>query len=122
MTAAADLAALLGRPEWMERAACKGTDPDLFFPSVGDTAKPFIKACEPCPVRDECLEWGLHEKFGVWGGLTERERRIIRTKRRRSRGDCGTDNGYKGHVRHSEPACDDCKAAHALYTARRRAS
>jgi WhiB family transcriptional regulator, redox-sensing transcriptional regulator len=70
---------------WQEYAACRGVDPELFFPARGgDTATP--KAiCAGCPVRLDCLEYAMSppvEKFGIWGGVSERERRRIRSQRR----------------------------------------
>jgi WhiB family redox-sensing transcriptional regulator len=63
---------------WMREAACAGADPDLFFPA--DSRSPAHEAkelCAWCPVRPQCLEYSLAaaEEFGVWGGLTEKERR-----------------------------------------------
>ncbi len=68
------------RYDWQEHAACKEADPDLFFPergSPGDSAK---RVCVNCSVRLECLEYALanSERYGVWGGLTERERTRLR--------------------------------------------
>lgn len=71
---------------WWDLAACRGMATDLFFPGRGDydvyEAK---RVCAGCPVRAECLEEALaqREVFGVWGGLSERERRSIRSARRR---------------------------------------
>lgn len=72
--------------DWRERAACRGMDPELFFPERGDSRRtvPTIRlVCEGCEVRETCLEFALvtHETHGVWGGKTERERRILRRKR-----------------------------------------
>ena len=69
--------------EWTADAECKGVDPDLFFPQgKGDNAT--IRAakaiCAVCPVADECLDYALRtgQKFGVWGGTSERERKAMR--------------------------------------------
>jgi WhiB family redox-sensing transcriptional regulator len=76
---------------WLPQARCIGQDPDLFFP-VG-SAEPALaqtsrakEICGGCPVRADCLEWSLVtcQDAGVWGGLDEEERRIIRRARRRS--------------------------------------
>ena len=70
---------------WIHRARCASEDPDLFFP-VGSTG-PFLEqigrakaVCRLCPVRAECLEWALatDQRAGIWGGLTEEERRDLR--------------------------------------------
>ncbi len=71
-------------PPWKEDAACRGTDPDVFFPSRGEDLVVARAVCAGCPVRGECLDFALahNEKFGVWGGLSERERRRVRRGRR----------------------------------------
>ena len=68
---------------WQERANCLGVDPDLFFPERGATTKEAKSVCGGCEVKNECLEYALRhgEKFGVWGGMSERERRRIRRQR-----------------------------------------
>ena len=70
---------------WMRRAACHGKPTEMFFPPRGgDTSTP--KAiCAECPVRKECLAYGMNERQGIFGGLTERERRALRSQRRRER-------------------------------------
>jgi WhiB family redox-sensing transcriptional regulator len=67
---------------WAE-AACIGADPDLFFPGKGrnDDCAEAKAICAGCPVRDECLEAGMSQDFGIWGGTTERERRRLRRLR-----------------------------------------
>ena len=68
---------------WRDRAACRGADPDLFFPGPGESAEPARKVCVPCPVRQACLDYALANAIshGIWGGLSERERRVLRTGR-----------------------------------------
>lgn len=65
---------------WMDRSACLGTDPDLFFPTRGDDQTAAKRVCAGCQVRVECLEYALatNERNGIWGGLSERERRRMR--------------------------------------------
>jgi WhiB family redox-sensing transcriptional regulator len=64
-------------------ANCLGVDPDLFFPERGASTKEAKAVCQGCVVREDCLEYALAngEKFGIWGGLSERERRRIRRQR-----------------------------------------
>ncbi|MGH8937160.1 MAG: WhiB family transcriptional regulator [Acidimicrobiia bacterium] len=64
---------------WMERAACRGMDPALFFPLSDEEAEAGLAVCRTCPVREECLEYALEarERYGIWGGTTERERKRI---------------------------------------------
>lgn len=68
---------------WQDFANCKGADPDLFFPERGASTRQAKSICRECSVRDECLEFAIvsSEKFGIWGGLSERERRKIRKER-----------------------------------------
>jgi WhiB family redox-sensing transcriptional regulator len=68
---------------WQERANCLGVDPDLFFPERGASTREAKAVCRGCEVRVECLEYALAngEKFGIWGGMSERERRRIRRQR-----------------------------------------
>ena len=68
---------------WQEFANCLGVDPDLFFPERGASTREAKEVCRGCEVREDCLEYALQngEKFGIWGGLSERERRRIRRQR-----------------------------------------
>ncbi|SNT59947.1 transcription factor WhiB [Streptosporangium subroseum] len=65
---------------WQERALCAQTDPEAFFPEKGGSTREAKKVCRSCEVRAECLEYALEhdERFGIWGGLSERERRRIK--------------------------------------------
>lgn len=69
---------------WMDFALCAETDPEAFFPEKGCSTRPAKKVCESCPVATECLEYALKndERFGIWGGKSERERRKINEQRR----------------------------------------
>jgi WhiB family redox-sensing transcriptional regulator len=64
---------------WRQQAACHGTDLDLFYPERGESAGPARQVCARCPVRQPCLEYALSNRItsGIWGGLTERERRPL---------------------------------------------
>lgn len=66
--------------DWYERALCPQTDPDAFFPEKGGSTKEAKKICLGCPVKQQCLQWALDndERFGIWGGLSERERRRLK--------------------------------------------
>lgn len=66
-------------PAWLDQAVCAQTDPDAFFPEKGGSARPAKAVCAVCPVRAECLEYALEhdERHGVWGGLSERDRRHL---------------------------------------------
>jgi WhiB family redox-sensing transcriptional regulator len=73
----------LGDRSWQGQANCIGVNPDLFFPEAGASIREARDVCKGCVVREECLEYALvnGEKFGIWGGLSERERRPIRRAR-----------------------------------------
>lgn len=66
--------------QWQERALCAQTDPEAFFPEKGGSTREAKRICQGCEVRDECLEYALanDERFGIWGGLSERERRRLK--------------------------------------------
>ncbi|MEU2156800.1 WhiB family transcriptional regulator [Streptomyces sp. NPDC019396] len=82
------------RENWRHDAACLDEDPDLFFP-IGNSGPALFQAeeaktvCRACPVREECLAWAMEygQDSGVWGGLTEDERRALKRRmaRRKSR-------------------------------------
>lgn len=67
-------------PDWQEKALCAQTDPEAFFPEKGGSTREAKRICGGCDVRAECLEYALaqDERFGIWGGLSERERRRLR--------------------------------------------
>ena len=71
---------LLGEEQpWVLRASCRGVDPALFFPSTDDDPSEALATWARCPVRQDCLEYALdaRERYGIWGGTTERERRRL---------------------------------------------
>jgi WhiB family redox-sensing transcriptional regulator len=124
------------RPGWTERAGCRGLDANFFHPERGEDAALAKRVCAACPVRDECLTFALwhFEKHGVWGGMSERERRPLR-RRLIVAGrlevpagtvtnvlpvECGTANGYVAHRRRKEDACPACREAHSRAEAGRR--
>ncbi len=67
-------------PGWQELALCAQTDPEAFFPEKGGSTREAKRVCSGCEVRQECLEYALSndERFGIWGGLSERERRRLK--------------------------------------------
>lgn len=64
---------------WAAFAACRDRDPDLFFPTSPEGERDAVRVCAGCPVHVDCLEFALGAKirFGVWGGMTEKERRSL---------------------------------------------
>lgn len=139
--------------EWADGRACVDVEPTTFYPNRGDNAGANrAKAiCAGCDVRAECLAYALtspRERFGIWGGLSTNERvslrlgdpappvrfaepqtsPVERIDRRRRGIPHGTEAGYRGHQRHGEAPCQECRAAHSQfqkskpsYQARRRA-
>ncbi|MGL4177347.1 MAG: WhiB family transcriptional regulator [Dermatophilaceae bacterium] len=67
---------------WQERSLCAQTDPEAFFPEKGGSTREAKKVCVGCEVRSECLEYALanDERFGIWGGMSERERRKLKKR------------------------------------------
>lgn len=64
---------------WIRKAACRGMDPGIFFPQTDQEAEQALAVCRICAVQEECLEYAISakERYGIWGGTTERERRRI---------------------------------------------
>lgn len=65
---------------WRGQGPCAQVDPEIFYPENGRTSKPAKKVCGGCPVRDRCLAYAIEhdERYGVWGGTSEHERRLMR--------------------------------------------
>jgi WhiB family transcriptional regulator, redox-sensing transcriptional regulator len=88
---ASKLASLEAEARWQDRAACKGMDPTLFFgpehtevvKEKRDREEAAKAVCRACPVQQECLEHALEAKeaYGIWGGLTELERKAVLRRR-----------------------------------------
>jgi WhiB family redox-sensing transcriptional regulator len=75
-----ELVCFVSQPgDWRARALCAQVDPDIFFPDKGESPAAAKRVCASCEVRAECLQDALdrNERFGVWGGLSERERRVL---------------------------------------------
>lgn len=82
----------LPNDSWREYAACRNQDPEIFFPvgSSGPALEEIEMAksiCHRCPVREQCLDYALRtgQDYGIWGGLTEDERRVLARRRRSAR-------------------------------------
>jgi WhiB family redox-sensing transcriptional regulator len=123
----------LARPDWMQHAACRGMDAALFMPERGDidTLNQAKAVCQTCHVRLECLEYGLEEKYGVWGGMAESARRKLRARRYQQTGikhfrtrkpiEHGTVAGYHQHKRRREEPCESCRRANSINSMERKA-
>lgn len=98
---------------WRSRAACRGVDPEVFFPPKGDhSAKnEALRWCQSCSVRDECLEANVHIREGIYGGTTGRDRRALRRGRvfKRRCGFC--DRLFLGPMDNRQYCSDDCREA-----------
>ncbi len=101
---------------WQDDAICSQTDPEAFFPEKGGSTKEAKKICQGCPVRLECLQFALDhdERFGIWGGLSERERRKLK------RGVDVTPAHFNSHPASDacyQRGCDSpqCRQAHNAY-------
>ncbi len=68
---------------WQDYGSCRGADADLFFPERGASTRKAKAICNECDVKEPCLEFAIvtGEKFGIWGGMSERERRRVRRER-----------------------------------------
>jgi len=67
---------------WMDRARCAEVGDDFWFPEKGGSTREPKRVCQSCEVRAECLEYALDhdERFGIWGGMSERERRRLKNR------------------------------------------
>lgn len=110
--------------DWRQQGVCRTEDPEAMFPHPGDEVGiEYAKdVCAVCPVRATCLEYALTNRieFGVWGGLTEEERRDLRKPPVDV--NCGTDAGYRAHKKQRTEVCEPCQAVHdqAVEADRRR--
>jgi WhiB family transcriptional regulator, redox-sensing transcriptional regulator len=111
-----------GGGDWRDRALCAEVDPELFFPDKGESSRPAKRVCAACEVRAECLQQALDrgERFGVWGGLSERERRVLERERRVQAGQPGPVRYCpvlyhcpSGRLGHGVTAADPAEAAEA---------
>lgn len=78
---------LVERP-WASYAACRDADPDIFFAANDSAAEEALRICGGCAVKAECLDWALEmgARYGVWGGMTEGQRRKAARQRAKVEG------------------------------------
>lgn len=124
-----DLPVLAQREDWIADAACRGMDPGLFFPDRNEPTGPIKAICAECPVQADCLDYAIRtgQKYGIWGGTSEKQRRQLRRGLIPVGGQPkpiqhGTVAGYKAHRRRGEDACDECRRANAAYNLDREAA
>ena len=107
---------------WADQALCAQTDPEAFFPEKGGSTREAKAVCAACFVQAECLDWALttNERFGIWGGLSERERRRLSgttaheqrdLARKKAPAPHGTEARYRAHYRAGETPCAACVEA-----------
>ena len=119
----------MGR-RWQADGLCVGVDPTLFFPDLGESSEEAKAVCAECRIKERCRDWGIrHERDGIWGGLAEQERRVIRRKHGIKVevpglpvvASCGTVAGYRKHYRQGTPVCQACREANSRGVMGRRA-
>ena len=95
--------------QWLQQAACRGLDPELFYPERKQRTTNAKAVCADCPVRQECLDDAMANetqrwRHGIFGGLTAQERDLLVRGKKRTypRPECGTEAGYNSHRRHGE--------------------
>lgn len=104
---------------WMDDAACQGMNLNTFFPDTPGLNPQIIQAklaCLNCPVKNDCLDHALkNNEHGIWGGTTEQQRKRLRREHRipppKRAPECGTQGGYKAHIRVPELPCAACRRA-----------
>lgn len=103
---------------WQDSAVCAQIGGDIWHPERGTSMKEAKGICADCPVRRQCLQHAIDhdERFGIWGGLSERERRRLKAADQTpsDTGLCGTSQGYQRHRYRNEQACAECRAATRL--------
>ena len=109
---------------WWERAACKGIDIKVFYPQRGNPAKKAKRICATCPVLNTCRAYALvaGERVGIWGGLSEKERRLIRAARGIIDIRCADCAGWFTPTNSRRVYCDECRTTEALLERRARYS
>lgn len=97
--------------QWMSAALCAQTDAETFYPEKGQSTQAAKKICASCPVKVQCLEYAIvhDERFGVWGGLSERERRRYRRGEYRSRTRCRNDHDLGAAGVDRRGRCRECQ-------------
>jgi hypothetical protein len=132
---------MIPRVEWLSQAACAGMDQRAFFANgchSREQVRAAQKVCDSCPVRAQCADYAVQigEKWGVWGGMSQKELRQKRHRftsraktsttapkpaaKKREPARCGTNSGYYKHLREKTETCVPCRRAHADADARLR--
>lgn len=119
-----------GPDDWRNQAACKGDPhPDNWFPDVpgakSEAAARALDICSGCPVATQCATYAhtAPERYGIWGGLTEPQRKRMRQAQNRPANPNivhGTNAGYQRESYYKIPPCPDCKEAHRQFQLAKR--
>ena len=109
--------------DWRTEAACRTTDPTVFFDERQGTRA--LAICAACPVRSDCLQDALtlprNEDQGIRGGMTQRQRHRLHPQLNPRRpAECGTASGYDRHRRNHTAVCDECSEARSEYARKLR--
>jgi len=123
--------------DWRDDAACKGKPLDWFYPLTNESNEEAMAICDDCPVRQECLDYGVkHEEFGIWGGMTAKDRQRLRKQMQIELSEikleevvthpnCGTNAGwvalnryFKERPHETRKMCPYCAYAHSEYNRR----
>lgn len=109
----------INREPWTERALCPETDPEIFFPDKGGSVAAAKAVCAKCEVAAECLIYALanDERFGVYGGKSERERRAMKPRQCR---ECGNPVLTTRSARYCSPECSQAGTRRTRLEAARR--
>lgn len=104
------LSSIANDEPWMEQAICPQTDPELFFPEKGSSTKEAKRVCLDCPVREACLSYAMRtdQRFGVFGGLSERERRRLKATGMARRVVCNAGHNMDELGRTAQGTCREC--------------
>ena len=115
-----DFLNIIAPPEWTTAALCAQVDPDLFYPESGAPNRDAKRVCGGCEVRAQCLAYALahRERFGVWGGTTERERRRMRRPVVRQAPGCRRPDKREGVIRQLAATLTDPEIAAGIPPAR----
>jgi len=115
------------REPWMDDALCRQVGPELFFPPDGDNGREAKQVCAACEACSACLDYALRndEKYGVFGGLGPKQRRVLHRERPRREPAQppivhGTPAGHRAHFRQKVPLCEPCRSADKVYRAELR--
>lgn len=120
MTVIGDLLGIANREPWQDQALCAQVDPEIFFPDKSGSARQAKAICATCPVQTRCLEFALerNERYGVFGGMTERERQEL--KKPRPVGLCRNGHDTRVVGMDERDYCRQCRRESQLRHDRRR--